>query len=77
MISIATEGRALPSFTGHETWTIEYSPMILASAIGAVMAFIGLKKNKKKIWCYSAATFNAVMGVFFICAVIYLWGEKF
>ncbi len=76
-VSIITEGQMLPSLTDHKTWTIEYTPMILASIFGVFVAYKGFSKTHKKTWFYTSIIFNILIGLFFLCASIYLWGEKF
>jgi len=76
-LSIVTQGKILPSLNNHETWTIEYLPMIITSVIGIVIAYTGLLKTKRKPWFYAIAAFNALLGLIFLAAIVYLWGEKF
>jgi len=77
LISIVSNGRILPSLTNHETWTIEYTPMILSSLLGFCLAVLVYRKTGWRAGVILSCTLNLLIALFFTYTVLTLWGDKY
>lgn len=76
-VSVLTKGAILPTITSKETWSIEYIPILFSSIAGVFFAFKGFSSIKKKWLSIFIVCFNVIIFLFFLCALIFLWGDKY
>jgi uncharacterized membrane protein AbrB (regulator of aidB expression) len=77
LFSIVTKGAILPSFNQHETWSIEYSTIVIGSLIGCYLAYKSYKTYKRKIPFVIALIFNTFFCIASLYTIISLWGDKY
>jgi len=76
-MSIVSHGSILPTLTKHETWTIEYSPMIFTSLVGIYFSVVRYNKSSNNLVFIVTGVFNFILLLFFTYTMLFLWGEKY
>jgi hypothetical protein len=77
VLSMITHGWILPTLNNHQSWTIEYIPMVGSSIIGLLFALKEYRLRAKKAWPAISFILNLLFCVVFIYTVYDLWGDNY